>query len=179
MTIYKWINGYRSSVSADVVGAELEALQAENDGRVNAQKVVDVSRPLDAPMHPLFEWKDEVAAEAYRRHQARKIVRAIVTVDPQTKEEARKYVGVNAVIQTQPSRVTTDYVSMDDAVNNAALFAEAIARLEMHVQRARASVNELRAAAERNGAEPERLARIALAVKAIEAVSVAIGGLRH
>jgi len=178
VTTYKWIDGYRSSISAEVVGAELDDLRAKNDGRINAQQVVDASRPEEAPMHPMFEWQDEVAAEAYRRHQARTIVRAIVTVNPQTKEEIRKYVGVNAVVQ-QPSRATTDYVSMDDAVNSAALFAEAISRLEMHVQRARASVNELRAAAERNGAEPERLARIAVAVKAIEAVSIAIGGLRH
>jgi hypothetical protein len=174
---YKWIDGYPAKVAADVAGSELKKLREKHDGQVTPQLVVDSARPENAPLHPAFEWNDYEAAEAYRRHQAKGIIRAIVTVSPATKEETREYVGIRGAEVDKTKRETTVYVTTRAAVSDPGMFAQAVSRLEAHVQRARASLEELKRAAQEEGIEPERLARIALAATAIEAASAAVSGL--
>ena len=65
-------------VSAEVAAPVLEGLANEN--RLTAANLVDVSRPEDAPLHPEFEWRDDVAAERWREEQARQIIRCIRVV---------------------------------------------------------------------------------------------------
>ena len=105
-----------SGVSADTAGQVFE--QLESEGRLNAQTVVDVSRPEDAPLHPAFEWRDPIAAEEWRKHQARHMINAII-VKPETPEapeapmmrvfyQADKatsnYESINAIIK-QPDKM--------------------------------------------------------------------------
>jgi hypothetical protein len=173
----KWISGYPAKVDADVAGSALKKMRDKHGQHLTPQAVVEESRPEAAPLHPAFEWNDQEAAEAYRRHQAKGIIRAVVTVNPVTREETRAYVGVRGESADKTRRESTVYVTMSDAVSDPGLFAQAVGRLEMHVHRARMSVDELKRAAETEGLEPERLARIALAAQAIEAASAAISGL--
>ena len=74
--IYSWKDGFKANVKADVVGEVLEQLEQSESG-ITAQAFVDVSRPEDAPTHKMFEWRDEIAAEKYREHQARTIINHI------------------------------------------------------------------------------------------------------
>lgn len=76
--IYQFKPGARIKAKAQVVGEELERLDAE--GNLTAKSLVDVSRPEDAPLHNEFEWDDSIAAEAYRESQARCIIRSIEIV---------------------------------------------------------------------------------------------------
>ncbi len=172
---WAWSSGYVHKISADVAGHALKEIRA-NTGNLTAQSVVDNSRPEDAPLHPSFEWDDWEAAEAYRRHQARSLIRALVVVAPD-KTTAREYTGVTTEVKGPTGRLGTTYVPTVQVVQSASMFADAMQRLETHLQRARASVIELRQMGEKEGVEPERLARIALAVTAIEAASAAISGL--
>jgi hypothetical protein len=174
---YKWVDGFPARLPASVAGQELARLRAATPGGITPQAVVDSARPDDAPLHPAFEWDDYSAAEAYRRQQAKGIIRAIVTVNSATKEKTREYVGVRGPAPDLTRRESTVYVTTREAVSDAGLFAEAITRLEMHVNRARSSLEELRRAAQDGGIDPERLARIALAATAIEAASAAVSGL--
>lgn len=66
-------------VPAQETGEELERIYRER-GKCDAKDVVDESRPEDAALHPCFEWQDDVAAELYREHQARKLINCVVTV---------------------------------------------------------------------------------------------------
>jgi hypothetical protein len=174
---WAWKEGYPHKVAAPVAAQALDDIRRNNDGTLNAQAVVDESRPEEAPLHPAFEWNDYEAAEAYRRQQAKSLIRAIVRVEGDDKPPQRVYVGITGDTKSATKRDTTVYVTMTEATRDAGMFANAMHRLQQHLNGARASVAELKHAAEAEGVEPERLARIALAVQAIEAASAAVAGL--
>lgn len=73
---YTWKDGRSFPVNADIVGAELERI-GKRDGGVNAEVVVNEARPLDAPLHPCFDWDDTTAASRWRVHQARRVLNSI------------------------------------------------------------------------------------------------------
>lgn len=167
---YKWRETYRGAVDADVAGAELGRIK-RTYGELTAQAVVDESRPEEAPLHPVFEWDDAVAAEKYRRSQAQTVIRALVVVETPEAPEHRKYV----LVRSEQNK--SAYEDIETVVQDADLFADAVRRLEVEVQAAKRSVAELEAIASANSEEPERMARIALAAKALEAASAAVAGL--
>lgn len=74
--VYQWKTGSRHKVSAAVAAEVMDRL-AEED-RLNAQELVEESRPEDAPLHSEFEWDDSVAAEKYREEQAGALIRHLV-----------------------------------------------------------------------------------------------------
>ena len=77
MDQYKFRNGWRvAGVDAQTVGDELRRIYDDN-GELTAPLVVDEARPDDAPLHPAFEWNDEIAAELHREHQARTMIRSV------------------------------------------------------------------------------------------------------
>lgn len=79
MAAYKWKTGsYQTKVPAQLAGEICEMLEAEK--RLNAQTLVDISRPKDAALHLLFEWDNRKAAEEWRKHQARCIINSIEIV---------------------------------------------------------------------------------------------------
>lgn len=87
MAEFKWAAGSRlteKKLPAQVAGDTLEALQQENGGRLTPRVVVDAARPIEAPLHPVFEWDDPKAAELYREDQARHVLSAIRIVQPHT-----------------------------------------------------------------------------------------------
>lgn len=92
MAAYKWKTGsHNSKVSAQIVGETCEKLEAEK--RLNAQTLVDISRPKDSPTHSLFEWDNRKAAEEWRRHQARNIINSIEVV-VEEKEPIRAFFNI-------------------------------------------------------------------------------------
>lgn len=74
--VYQWKTGSRHKVSAAVAAEVMDRL-AEED-RLNAQELVDESRPEDAPLHCEFEWDDSIAAEKWREEQAGALIRHLV-----------------------------------------------------------------------------------------------------
>jgi hypothetical protein len=77
MDQYKFRNGWRvAGVDAQTVGDELRRIY-DGNGELTAPLVVDEARPDDAPLHPAFEWNDEIAAELHREHQARTMIRSV------------------------------------------------------------------------------------------------------
>lgn len=86
--IYKWKEGSQHKVSAQIAGEVCEVL--EKNGELNAQNLVDVSRPEDAPLHDEFEWDDSIAAEMYRKTQAGAIIRHLA-IETETVTPVRAY----------------------------------------------------------------------------------------
>ncbi len=78
---YNWRHGahINGGVAADVAGEELSRIQEEY-GYCTADLVVQESRDPEAPLHPAFTWDDERAAELYRLHEARTVIKAIEVV---------------------------------------------------------------------------------------------------
>ena len=94
--IYKWKIPGVIPVDAQTAGEELQRIYQEKGG-LNPSDIVEESRNDSAPLHPCFEWDDEIAAEKYRQTQAMQIVRSIVTIqesDKKKPQEVRAFVHV-------------------------------------------------------------------------------------
>lgn len=174
MSAFKFRDTYRApaGVTAEVAAEEMDRVRRET-GALTPKALVDASKPKDAPLHPAFEWSDKKAAEMYRQHQASTLIRAVVRIETTEQPEHREFVLVKAEEpQARPS-----YVPATEVVQRVDLYADAIARLTREVTSARRAVQELESLAKHAGAEPERMARIALAAKALETASNAVAAL--
>jgi len=74
-------------VDAQTAGSELDRIR-RRDGTLRPDVVVDEARPEEAPLHPAFEWRDPVAAEQWREHQASTLIK-VVRVVPSAPQEPR------------------------------------------------------------------------------------------
>ncbi len=183
MNDYQWKDGSRvpKSVTANAAAAEFERIRSK--GPLTPKAIVDASRPKAAVLHPAFEWNDKRAAEQWRENQASSMVRAVVVVpkDDETPPH-REYVLVNQPIVTaatdsRPARQETHYMRSEVVVQHVDLFADALGKLEARVRETQSSVRELETLATRDSNDPERIMRIAMAVKAIDTAAAAIAGL--
>ena len=93
--VYNWRTGSHHTVAADVAAEVMNGL-AER-GCLNAETLVDVSRPEDAPLHPEFEWDDSIAAEEWRKHQARNVINSIVVQTEPNKEPERVFFNIREI----------------------------------------------------------------------------------
>lgn len=82
--MYKW--KYNLQVDPNTVGKEFEAIEKEK-GSITRESVVDRARPENAPLHPLFQWNDTIAAEEYRKVQAHQLISNLVIVQPREEPE--------------------------------------------------------------------------------------------
>ncbi|HEY7823359.1 MAG TPA: hypothetical protein VIG24_11015 [Acidimicrobiia bacterium] len=92
---YAWNRG--RSVDAQEFGETVERLSDENGGVCPAWAVVDEARPSVSPLHPLFEWDDLTAAEAFRREQARHHLRELRIVQETDEGETKVQAFVHIV----------------------------------------------------------------------------------
>lgn len=74
------------AIDAQTAGEELARIHAEH-GRLTPRAVVDESLPEDAPLHPAFEWRDNVAADEYRQIQARSLIKTVEVIRPAEDEK--------------------------------------------------------------------------------------------
>jgi 2-methylcitrate dehydratase PrpD len=98
-------------IPADVAGTELQRIE-EQRGGLRAADVVDESRPEAAPLHPVFEWQDEVAAEKYREHQARQVIRSVRVVRSPDLPQATPRKPVVAFVSVTDQEGQRSYRSM-------------------------------------------------------------------
>lgn len=73
--VFRWKEGARQSVDANIAGEVLMGLSSQN--RLNPETLVEVSRPEDAPLHKCFTWDDRKAADLYRKQEATILIRQI------------------------------------------------------------------------------------------------------
>lgn len=102
--VYQWKLPGIYKVSAQTAGEELDRIY-QSRGKLLPADVVNESRGEAAPLHDCFEWDDPAAAEKYREHQARGIIRAVVVVkeEPEGKEknDAEHTATVRAFVNTK------------------------------------------------------------------------------
>lgn len=169
--------GYRAQVPASVAGQELARIH-ERDGVVTAAAVVDEARPEDAALHPAFEWRDEVAAEHYRKHQARSLIKAVTVVREHSDEVVEQpvyiHVPVAASETTGPGYHQTEVVTQRPD-----LYAAALGALQKNLQQANESVMQLQRAVQLVDSldDGERLTHIGLAAQALQTANAAVQAL--
>lgn len=161
-------------VSAVTAAEELDRIRAAR-GELTAAAVLDESRPEDAPLHAAFEWDDSKAAEHYRLQQSRQLIKAVVVIEKRV--DASEVECSRFHLVSGAARGSTQYLPTEVVAQDVDLFADALRRLEADVVSAQRSVQNLERVAAGVSLEPEKTQRIAAAVKALEAMTVAIAGL--
>lgn len=94
---YEFTYGYAyKGLTADAVGEELERIN-EHYGQLTPELVLEESRSEDALLHRCFQWDDAIAAEQWRREQARHIINSIkvVVINEDVKIAVRAFVNVS------------------------------------------------------------------------------------
>ena len=123
-------------IDAQTAGSELDRIR-RRDGTIKPAAVVDEARPAEAPLHPAFEWRDPVAAEQWREHQASKLIR-VVRVVPSAQPEAR-VASVRPVTQAI-APVVEHYDPMtrevQEAVGSVVEASRKVEQLKLRTQRA-------------------------------------------
>lgn len=190
---FEFRQGARYSIDPNVVGKELKRIHGEN-GVIEPVAVVNESRPESAPLHPVFEWDDEHAAEQYRIWQARKLIKAVQVVE--TKEGVKVPTMVYAHVPsasasdqtegdapqkegaTQSQPVRSGYQPVSVIVQRPDMYASALSELQRRVNSSKEALDALRrAASETPDTDQDRMARIAIAVQAMQTASAAVQAL--
>jgi hypothetical protein len=142
--IYQWKpGGHFGKVTAQATGERLECLR-ETHGTLTAELVVDDARNPKAVLHPAFEWRDEVAAEEFRKEQARSLIRSVVVVPNDASEDTplvRAFVVVGDVGDLS-------YTSMHVAMADETMRQQIVARALRELRQFQAKYSELTELAE-------------------------------
>jgi hypothetical protein len=70
------------AISNPEIVDELRRLAARKGGELRPIDVVDAARLKRSPLHDQFDWDDTEAAERWRLHQARNLLRVVVAFEP-------------------------------------------------------------------------------------------------
>lgn len=128
MAVYKWKSGARMRGSAQVAGEECARIMAR-DGNLTPAALVDESRAEDAPLHDSFEWRDDVAAERYREHQAYGIIRALEIVVIENTGPVRAFIP-NGVEEGHSTGYADIRIVLEDADATSRMLDAALRELE-------------------------------------------------
>jgi len=113
---YRYRNGSLvPGVTAKETAVELDRIRKVH-GELTPAATVDESRPKTAVLHPAFEWNDWTAAEKYREHQARHVIRSVEIVHPETGERTSKFVHVE--IRSQQGDGECSYHTMAEVTQS-------------------------------------------------------------
>ena len=155
-----------ANVEANVVGNELDRIHQKH-GALRPNDVVDEAKPEDAPLHPVFEWDDEVAGQQWRVHTARNLIRSVHVVTD-NKEPSAVYVNI------QNNDKQREYQPIEMVVNKPDLYAMAIYEAQQRINAAQKSLENLQDAAQNSDIDTTQLAAIQIAMKALSTASEAI-----
>ena len=126
--VARWRDGSRG-IPAEVAVGELTRI-AKAHGGISPAVVVDEARPEDAPLHPVFTWDDTIAAESYRRQEARQLIRSVEFVDTTDRESRPVPAFCSVVSDGEPPR----YMATADIVTDAVLLASAQRALQGQIK---------------------------------------------
>jgi hypothetical protein len=167
MSKHEFRPGKTFKVDPDIAAAELERVRSEHEGKLEPKAVVDASRPKEAPLHPVFEWRDKVAAEEYRTWQARHLIKSVrVVKEDESDETLPSYVAVRVDGQNYYQNATIALQNVDE-------WASAVTQAKAKLAAASRALQDLEAIA-RGSADADRMLSLTLAIKAMETASEAI-----
>lgn len=94
---------------------ELRELAELHGGVIPPRAVVDKARDPETALHSKFTWNDGEAAEAWRLHQARKVLQVYVTVITSKTEPVRTFVSLTTDRKAGGGyRLTVDVLDNDE-----------------------------------------------------------------
>jgi len=137
----------KTDIIPETAADVLREIANENDGELKAEAVLDAARPVESAIHEWFEWNDGAAAEKHRLWQARSLVKS-VRVIRDNKPEEPVFVHVN-------HGRTGHYIEAARIVHTVDEWEAAKREVQAHIQRAIASIEDLRRIAKNHGRETE------------------------
>lgn len=169
MAGFKFRDSYKifNAIDPQVAGEELARISAENNG-LTPKTVVEEARPKDAALHPAFEWRDKIAGELYREHQARNLIRTVVVEVPDRPDELYPYYIPLAPTHAEPGR----YVNAADVVKDVDYTARALQVLTGKLTGAQKALQDFQRLVGAKGTETTAL--VALAASGLAAARDAI-----
>lgn len=177
---YQYAAGFRSrGVSPEVAAAEMERIEAST-GKLNASNVFAAARSEDSPIHDEFVWDGEAAIAELGLDRARKLIRAIVAIEPAPDEPPQRvYVRVDDPDQGDPGSREGVYKRIEVVVSDLSLYENAVSLLQAKLDAAQKAIAEVQRAAKGSKTLPdEKRVAIDLAVQGLQAVREAIAVLK-
>lgn len=111
-----------------------------NDLKIKASELVELARPKRSPIHDLFTWDDSAAAEKWRVHEARVLIRTYsIEVTKTSPEDALIHVPVE-----KGHRGEGYYTKASALVKSVSAFDRALGEAESKLSSAQNAVNTLR-----------------------------------
>jgi hypothetical protein len=115
----------------------LVAIAKAHNGILKAEDVVDAARPVNSPLHASFCWDDTKAAEQWRLHQARNLIRVVVTILPveNTLQEVDVYCSLDRDRRLPGGGYRTLVSVLNDKQLRAELLKEACRDMQIFTQK--------------------------------------------
>lgn len=163
------------------VADELARINAQHGG-LQPSVVVAEAEPKESPLHNEFEWDNKKAGHKYRLMQARTLIRLIVPVIemPDGSQRADPYVWVPPTTAQKEESESNEgvYQPISVVIQDTDAYARALAALVAKMSAAIRAAEELRdAASALPSGDGERMARIALAITALQTAGAAVQAL--
>jgi hypothetical protein len=166
MTVYRFRQGSRFSGDAAEVVAELDDIR-RTMGVLQPEAVVERAEDDASPLHRHFEWDDAAAAHLHRLQTARMLIRAIVTQGPKGSEPQARYVYTDR-----------DYGQIMEVVADPGRYLQALGAARRDLEAAQRRMAELLNAAKAHKTPKGDVARIMLAVQALQTANDALHAIQ-
>lgn len=128
---YEWRPGYRGpAVDPNIVGREISKIERRH-GECHPAMLVEAARAESSPIHKLFVWDDEKAAEAYRVYQARRVINQIRVMHVKTEAVGPAFVHVS---RSDGTTRRDGYMATDTALADPALRAGVLRDALRHLE---------------------------------------------
>lgn len=98
--IYKFKSGTRYTKECDPqqIGESLELIRLNNEGRLHVQDVLTDAVNPASPLHPVFTWDDQEAAQSWRTQEARQLIRSVVVLKTEDAEPETAFYNVKVQV---------------------------------------------------------------------------------
>lgn len=162
---YALRSGVRTNgVDAETLSAALDHIQAAN-GTVTPELMLEYATPPDSPIHKALTWDNKRAGHQWRLQECRMLIRAVVTVSDST--PLMVYVGRDE-----------GYQPVETVIRQQDWYAAALSHLQAKFSSASEAMHQLEAAAKKSpDSDKDRLAKITVALRAVDVAGQAISAL--
>lgn len=163
------VKSFVRAASREQVEAELSKLCAQ--GPLRPSEVVAAAADATSPLHGCFEWDDSKAGHQYRLWQARHLLREVTVTVVAGDAPTR-------LIHVPPSGNAKEgtYEPIAMVVESPDKYARALSELVTKMRAASAAIEELKSAAEHTH-DQDKLARITVAIAALQTANAAVQAL--
>lgn len=126
----------------ELIAYELQQLSAQHHGLLQPIVIVEAARDPMSPLHDCFTWEDGVAAERWRLHEARQLIRVTATY---IETKSKNLIPTRVFVSLSDDRKVKDggYRSVVTVLSDAALRAQMLVDALAELQRFRAKYARL------------------------------------